>query len=139
MRSTPASAVTKRAMLVTWIDFLLLAAGLARPGRPGEMRSGHVFCPLTGSWLGKSTELEVSGNRTFYDEHQVDALIPEAADFNRAAIEARWKLPEQLLEAVTVCEYCEAYCLGKADAPLAVPPVREIDRNAVLRDLYPND
>ena len=85
--------------------------------------------------MGATTEFEVSGNRTFYDVADVQAVVPEAADFNEAATSGGWDLKTQLLEAVTLCEFCEVYCLRKDSGPATVPPFAQIDREAVLRDL----
>jgi hypothetical protein len=120
----------------TWLAVL---TGWLRPrGRPGEIRSGSVFCPLVRAWIGSTTEIEVSGNRTLYDstaDGEV-TLRQDAADFNEAAREGGWKLPDQLLEAVTLCQFCEAYCLGKTSGPDRMPKFAEIDRSALMRDLY---
>jgi hypothetical protein len=109
---------------------------LAARGRPGQLDGDMVFCPLVGSWIGATIEAEIAGGRTLYDNEEQSPVVDEAArDFNQAASGAGWALPSQLLEAVTVCEYCEAYCYAEDDGPASVPPIAEIDRAVVLRDL----
>lgn len=122
-----------------WLDGIRQSAGLGGSGRPGQVRRSSVYCPLTASWIGRTTELEIRGTRTFYDLEDVGDVVAEAADFNDAATAGGWSLPRQLLGAVTTCECCEAYYLGEDGAPEAMPVLGEIDRKALLEKLGLNE
>ena len=103
------------------------------------MKGSSIYCPVTASWIGRTQEQEIAGNRTLYDRDTVEALAvdPRAQDFNEATEAGGWHLPDELLEAVTACQFCEAYCRGTDDGPPAIPPLTTIDRKALLQELYP--
>ena len=120
---------------------VLRQIGLGAPGRHGEKDRNLFYCPLVRRWIGWVTEIEIRGNRGCYDEDDFQQLQMKkvADDFNEAAKSGGWRLPQQLAEAISLCGFCEAYCLGEENGPTEIPPMNEIDRKKLLRDLYPSD
>ena len=109
-----------------------------KPNKHGQIEGDRVYCPLYNDWIGLGADIKARSSRTNYDDQLIENKLEfsnSADDFNKLATNGGWELPKQLLEAVTVCQFCESYCLGEENGPNSVPSFDQIDRVKLLKEV----
>ena len=109
--------------------------------KPGQKKQSLFYCPLHKGWIDDILEVDTRSSRWDYDEKWEEgdvSYLSTGTGFSGYASNAGWKIPEQLLEAILVCLYCDCYCLGKSDGPNEIPAINKIDRFKLL-DLLDDD
>lgn len=108
-------------------------------GHPGEFRGEDVFCPLLDEWIGLIVPcMEICDERGDYlNNNSEDKILDSAKQFNNASKRAGFSFPQEITSAINVCLYCQAVCQDKENSINSIPPIEQIEREELLRELYP--
>ena len=108
-------------------------------GHPGEAKGEDFFCPLLNDWISSIVNcMEVCDERGDYlNSNSEEKVLDSAPQFNNAFKRAGFTFPQDITPAINVCLYCQAICQDTENSINSIPPIDQIEREELLRQLYP--